>query len=163
VRLVRWADQHKPRGWQRFIAPAVALGLAGVVSVWFPEILGNGKDLSQLLFTDQVGLRLGLALLFLKPLATITCIRSGVPGACLHLHSHSALCWALRWARLERVLAGHADWIFCAAWRGRGPGRDYPGAGVIRGAADGAYRQGPVVHFAAYLGCRNLDIDLPLN
>jgi len=80
VRLVRWADRHKPRGWQRFIAPAIALGLVGVISVWFPEILGNGKDLSQLLFTNQVGLRLVVILLFLKPMATISCIRSGVPG-----------------------------------------------------------------------------------
>jgi H+/Cl- antiporter ClcA len=80
VRLVRWADKKKPRGWQRFIAPSVALGVVGVVSVWFPEILGNGKDLSQLLFTDQVGGRLVLALLLLKPFATIICMRSGVPG-----------------------------------------------------------------------------------
>jgi CIC family chloride channel protein len=80
VRLIRWADQRKPRGWQRFIAPAIALGLLGVASIWFPEILGNGKDLSQLLFTDQVGVRLVVALLLLKPLATIACMRSGVPG-----------------------------------------------------------------------------------
>jgi len=80
VRLVRWADQNKPRGWQRFIAPTVVLGLLGIVSVRFPEILGNGKDLSQLLFSDQVGARLLLALLLLKPLATIMCMRSGVPG-----------------------------------------------------------------------------------
>ena len=80
VRLIRWADKNKPRGWQRFIAPAVVLGLLGIVSVRFPEILGNGKDLSQLLFSDQVGARLLLALLLLKPLATIMCMRSGVPG-----------------------------------------------------------------------------------
>ncbi len=80
VRLVRWADKNKPRGWQRFIAPALVLGLVGIVSVRFPEILGNGKDLSQLLFADQVGTRLLLALLLLKPLATIMCMRSGVPG-----------------------------------------------------------------------------------
>jgi len=80
VRLVRWADKHKPRGWQRFIAPAVALGLVGLVSVRFPQILGNGKDLSQLLFAGQVEVRLVVALLFLKPLATIICMRSGVPG-----------------------------------------------------------------------------------
>ncbi len=80
VRLVRWADQSKPRGWQRFIAPAVVLGLLGLVSVWFPQILGNGKDLSELLFTGQVAVPLILALLFLKPLATIACMRSGVPG-----------------------------------------------------------------------------------
>jgi CIC family chloride channel protein len=80
VRLVRWADRGKPHGWQRFIAPVIVLGLLGAVSVRFPEILGNGKDLSQLLFADQVGLRLLLALLLLKPLATILCMRSGVPG-----------------------------------------------------------------------------------
>ena len=39
VRLVRWADRNKPRGLQRFIAPAIALGLVGVVSAWFPDIL----------------------------------------------------------------------------------------------------------------------------
>ncbi len=80
VRLVRWADKNKPQGWQRFIAPSVVLGLLGIVSVRFPEILGNGKDLSQLLFGDQVGVRLVLALLLLKPMATILCMRSGVPG-----------------------------------------------------------------------------------
>jgi H+/Cl- antiporter ClcA len=80
IRLVRWADKNKPSGWQRFIAPAVVLGFVGVVSIRFPEILGNGKDLSELLFSDQVGVRLLLALLFLRPLATILCMRSGVPG-----------------------------------------------------------------------------------
>ncbi len=80
VRLVRWADKGKPRGWQRFIAPGIVLGLLGTISVHYPELLGNGKDLSQLLFTAQVGLRLLLPLLLLKPLATILCMRSGVPG-----------------------------------------------------------------------------------
>jgi chloride channel protein, CIC family len=80
IRFVRWADKGRPRGWQRFLAPAVVLGLLGLVSVRFPEILGNGKDLSELLFTDLLGLRLVVALLFLKPLATIMCMRSGVPG-----------------------------------------------------------------------------------
>jgi chloride channel protein, CIC family len=80
VRLVRWADQHKPRGWQRFILPMIVLGLLGVVSFWFPQILGNGKDISQLLFSSDVVPRLALAVLLLKPMATIFCIRSGVPG-----------------------------------------------------------------------------------
>lgn len=80
VRLIRWADKNKPRGWQRFIAPAVVLAALGVVSIRFPQILGNGKDVSQLLFAGQVGVRLLLALLLLKPLATILCMRSGVPG-----------------------------------------------------------------------------------
>jgi len=80
VRLVRWADKGKPHGWQRFIAPAIVLGILGIVSIRFPQVLGNGKDLSQVLFNGQLGLRLLLALLLLKPLATILCMRSGVPG-----------------------------------------------------------------------------------
>jgi chloride channel protein, CIC family len=80
VRLVRWADRGKPTGWQRLIAPSLVLGILGVVSVRFPQVLGNGKDVSQLMFAGQVGIGLLLPLLFLKPLATILCLRSGVPG-----------------------------------------------------------------------------------
>src|SRR6202044_3408560 len=52
----------------------------GVVSIWFPQLLGNGKDISQLAFTDQAAPVLLLALLALKPLAPILCMRSGPPG-----------------------------------------------------------------------------------
>jgi CIC family chloride channel protein len=107
VRLVRWADKGKPRGWQRFIAPAVVLGLLGIISVRFPEILGNGKELSQSLFTDGFGISIVLALLMLKPLATILCMRSGVPGG---LFTPSLTFGALLGAAL-----GH-EWI--ALWPG---------------------------------------------
>jgi chloride channel protein, CIC family len=80
VRLIRWADKNKPHGWQRIIAPVGVLGILGVVSIWFPQILGNGKDISQLLFTNQVAPLLVLGLLLLKPAATILCMRSGAPG-----------------------------------------------------------------------------------
>jgi CIC family chloride channel protein len=105
VRLVRWADKNKPHGWQRLIAPVIVLGLVGVVSVWFPQILGNGKDVSQLLFTGQVTPLLVLALLFLKPAATILCIRSGAPGG---LFTPSLTAGALLGATL-----GHAwSWLW---------------------------------------------------
>jgi chloride channel protein, CIC family len=130
VRLVRWADQHKPSGSQRFIAPVVVLGLLGVVSFWFPQILGNGKDLSQLLFADQVMARLALALLLLKPLATILCIRSGVPGG---LFTPSLTFGALLGAAL-----GHAwSWF----WPGVPPGLfALLGAGAVLAATT----QGPI-------------------
>jgi H+/Cl- antiporter ClcA len=130
VRLIRWADQHKPRGWQRFIAPAIALGILGVVSIWFPEILGNGKDLSQLLFTNQVGVRLAVALLLLKPLATVACMRSGVPGG---LFTPSLTFGALLGAAL-----GHA---WSALWPGTPIGFfALLGAGAILAATT----QGPI-------------------
>jgi CIC family chloride channel protein len=80
VRAITWADRTKPGGWQRLLAPVVVLGLLGAVSISFPQLLGNGKDVSQLAFTNQVAPVLLLILLALKPLATVLCVRSGAPG-----------------------------------------------------------------------------------
>ena len=130
VRLVRWADKGKPHGWQRFISPAIVLGLLGVVSVRFPQLLGNGKDLSQLLFADQVEIPVLLALLLLKPIATILCMRSGVPGG---LFTPSLTFGALLGAAL-----GHA---WTALWPGVPPGLfALLGAGAVLSATT----QGPI-------------------
>jgi chloride channel protein, CIC family len=130
VRLVRWADKGKPRGWQRFIAPAIVLGLLGLVSVRFPQLLGNGKDLSQLLFADRVGIPVLLALLLLRPIATILCMRSGVPGG---LFTPSLTFGALLGAAL-----GHA---WTALWPGVPPGLfALLGAGAVLAATT----QGPI-------------------
>jgi H+/Cl- antiporter ClcA len=80
VRVVTWADRNKPRGWRRLTAPLLGLGLLGVVSIWFPQLLGNGRDVSQLAFTNQLAPALLLILLALKPAATALCVRSGAPG-----------------------------------------------------------------------------------
>jgi CIC family chloride channel protein len=130
VRLVRWADKNKPHGWQRFIAPAIVLGLLGVASVRFPQILGNGKDLSQSLFAGQIGVGLVLSLLLLKPLATILCMRSGVPGG---LFTPSLTFGALLGATL-----GHA---WSTLWPGV-PGGFFALLGA--GAVVSATTQGPI-------------------
>jgi H+/Cl- antiporter ClcA len=81
VRTVAWADRTKPTGWRRVVAPIFALGLLGLISIQFPQLLGNGRDLSQLLFTGGVSsVVLLLLLLILKPAATVMCLASGVPG-----------------------------------------------------------------------------------
>jgi H+/Cl- antiporter ClcA len=80
VRLIAWADRNKPTGWLRLIAPTFALGLLGILSIPFPQLLGNGKDIAQLAFTNQVAPLLLLVLVFLRPLATAMCLGSGVPG-----------------------------------------------------------------------------------
>jgi H+/Cl- antiporter ClcA len=81
VRAVAWADRHRPKGWHRLAAPAITLGLLGLVSIPFPQLLGNGRDLSELLFSGILpsGAVLFL-LLILKPAATIACLGSGTPG-----------------------------------------------------------------------------------
>jgi H+/Cl- antiporter ClcA len=130
VRAVTWADRSKPEGWRRLLAPVVSLGLLGVVSIKFPQLLGNGKDVSQLAFTNQVAPLLLLMLLALKPAATILCVRCGAPGG---LFTPSLTVGAL----LGAVL-GHAwTWI----WPGVPPGLfAVLGAGAVLAATT----QGPI-------------------
>jgi H+/Cl- antiporter ClcA len=130
VRVVTWADRSKPQGWRRLTAPLLGLGLLGVVSIWFPQLLGNGKDISELAFTSKVAPALLLMLLWLKPASTVLCVRSGAPGG---LFTPSLTVGAL----LGAVL-GHAwSWIW--------PGVP-PGLFAVLGAAAvlAATTQGPI-------------------
>jgi H+/Cl- antiporter ClcA len=111
VRLIALADRLKPKGWRRLIAPTAALGLLGAVSIAFPQLLGNGRDITQLAFANQVAPMLLLALLVLKPLATALCLGSGVPGG---LFTPSLTLGAL----LGAVLGLAWSW----AWPGVPPG-----------------------------------------
>lgn len=80
VRIIARADRLRPKRWRRLVAPVLALGLLGLVSIPFPQLLGNGKDIAQLVFANQIPFALLLALLILKPAATVLCLGSGVPG-----------------------------------------------------------------------------------
>ena len=80
VRAIAWADAHKPVGWRRVVWPIVVLGGLGVISIPFPQLLGNGRDVAQLAVVGQVGPLLLLALVVLKPAATVACLGSGAPG-----------------------------------------------------------------------------------
>jgi CIC family chloride channel protein len=100
------------------------------VSIWFPQLLGNGKDVSQLAFTGKVAPALLLTLLVLKPGATVLCMRSGAPGG---LFTPSLTVGAL----LGGIL-GHAwSWF----WPGAPPGLfAVLGAGAVLAATT----QGPI-------------------
>jgi CIC family chloride channel protein len=130
VWMVTWADRHRPRGWERFAAPLLIMGSLGVVSIWFPQILGNGKDVSQLAFTGQLTPILLLTLLFLKPAATVLCMRSGAPGG---MFTPSLTAGAL--------LGGILGHVWSYFWPG-------PPAGLFAllgaGAVIGATTQGPI-------------------
>jgi chloride channel protein, CIC family len=83
VRMIAWADRVKPKGSLRIGAPILTLTALGCASIAFPQLLGNGKDITQLAFLGRVAPALLLALLFLKPAATASCLGSGVPGGLL--------------------------------------------------------------------------------
>jgi CIC family chloride channel protein len=80
VKAAFWADRGKPKGSGRLVSPLLALGGLGLASIWFPQLLGNGKDVSALAFSGDVAPWLLLTLAALKPMATILCLRSGAPG-----------------------------------------------------------------------------------
>jgi CIC family chloride channel protein len=130
VRAIAWADRNKPRGWRRFAAPVFTLSLLGVLSIRFPELLGNGKDIVELTFASRMATPLILALLVLKPAASVLCLRSGAPGG---LFTPSLALGALLGAAL-----GHG-WSW--AWPGVPPGL----FAIIGGAAVvAATTQGPI-------------------
>jgi chloride channel protein, CIC family len=81
VRAIAWADRNRPTDWLRFVAPIVVLTSVGLISIPFPQVLGNGKDITQILFSNQMPLfPLVLLLLVLRPAATVFCFASGAPG-----------------------------------------------------------------------------------
>ncbi len=80
VRAVAWADHHRPQGGWRIAAPVAALTLLGAVSIPFPQLLGNGRDVAELAFTGKIAPLLLLALVLLKPAASLICLGSGAPG-----------------------------------------------------------------------------------
>lgn len=92
VRLVTRAERKKPKGWLRIVAPIAGLTALGLVATHFPALLGNGRDISQLLFEATPALGLVLVLLLLKPAAILTCVGTGVPGG---LFTPSLTCGAL--------------------------------------------------------------------
>jgi chloride channel protein, CIC family len=130
VRGIAWADRNKPRGWGRIAAPVLVLGLFGLVSIRFPQLLGNGKDIAELAFKDDIAIPLLLALLLLKPAATILCLGCGAPGG---LFTPSLALGALLGDAL-----GHA---WSSLWPGVQPGL----FGVVGAAAVlAATTQGPI-------------------
>jgi H+/Cl- antiporter ClcA len=143
VRAVAWADRNKPKGWRRLVAPIAALGLLGLLSIPYPELLGNGKDVSWLAFTGKVAPALLFALVLLKPAATVMCLGSGAPGG---LFTPSLTLGAL----LGGVLGYAWSWL----WPGASPGAF---AVVGAGAVLAATTQGPISALVLMMELTGLD------
>ena len=60
---------------------------SGVVSIQYPQLLGNGKGIVQLEALGSLSLGLLCVLLVLKPLATAACLGAGSPGRPVHPHA----------------------------------------------------------------------------
>lgn len=80
VRLIGWVSAHHASERWVLGAPLLAFLILGVLSLAFPQLLGNGRGMADQAFLGQAGLALLLALFVLKPLATALCLGSGASG-----------------------------------------------------------------------------------
>ena len=80
VRFIGWSETGKPKTYMVILAPVLVFIVLGAVSIYFPEILGNGKNVVQEAFGSRLGTGLLCWLLILRPIATAMCLKSGAPG-----------------------------------------------------------------------------------
>jgi CIC family chloride channel protein len=130
VRTIARVNRLKPRRWGRVLVPLVVFTTLGAVSIAYPQLLGNGKDVVQQAFANHLGIALIAVLLVLKPLATAGCLGTGAPGGLFTP--------TLTLGVLFGALLGHG---WGALWPGAAPGS----YAIIGGAAVlAASMQGPL-------------------
>jgi H+/Cl- antiporter ClcA len=80
VKAIGWADTRKPKGFWIILTPLLVFAGLGLASIVYPQLLGNGKNVVQLTFLDQLSFPLLALLLLPRALATVACLGSGTPG-----------------------------------------------------------------------------------
>jgi chloride channel protein, CIC family len=105
IRLIGWVSHHRATGVKVLFAPVLAFGVLGIISIWYPELLGNGKDMAHAAFIGVGSFSLLLALSALKPLVTALCLGSGASGGLFTptlstgavLGGFLGMAWSLAW------------------------------------------------------------------
>src|SRR5579859_5374790 len=81
ARMIAWAHRLRPpAGWPRVVVPVAVFTGLGLLSIPYPQLLGNGKNVAQLAVVGGLSVGLLAVLCVLKPLATVACLGSGAPG-----------------------------------------------------------------------------------
>ncbi len=81
IRVIARAHRSRPTSRTlQLLAPIAVFAALGVLSIAYPQLLGNGKNVVQLALVGQLAAGLMAALVVLKPIATAGCLGSGAPG-----------------------------------------------------------------------------------
>ncbi|WP_241133640.1 chloride channel protein [Achromobacter insuavis] len=83
VQLTSAARRQAARGWRLPLAALVNFTLIGVLAVFLPALLGNGKGPAQLGFSSELTLGMAALLLVLKVAITSGSLRAGASGGLL--------------------------------------------------------------------------------
>jgi H+/Cl- antiporter ClcA len=105
IRLIGWVSHHQPSGRISAVTPLLAFGVLGLIAFAYPQLLGNGQDMTHDAFLGIGGLGLLLMLFALKPLVTALCLGSGASGGLLTptlstgavLGGALGIAWSLAW------------------------------------------------------------------
>lgn len=81
--LAKWAGDHRPKSWAILIVMPAVFTAVGVLSIWFPQILGNGRALGQLGLTGSAPLLFIAAVVVVKFASTVGTIGAGAAGGTL--------------------------------------------------------------------------------
>ncbi|KTD11596.1 chloride channel protein [Legionella gratiana] len=78
------AQSRAPRDWKIMVLCIVNFFIIGLISIYFPEILGNGRSAAQLGFDgNMLGLGVAIVLFILRVLIVCTSIQAGASGGIL--------------------------------------------------------------------------------
>lgn len=151
-RTMSHAQFKAPRGVRLIVASFLSFLLVALLTVHFPELLGNGKGLAQLTFSQNIDLRLAAELLILKVTIIAVVFRGGArwsadSGPC---HGRSA-----RDRHRQRVEPGSTR----DSHRSSGHRGSVGILGGIDGDADNGSRPGngihePAIEFVSAFGTR---------
>lgn len=83
TRLTAKARAHAQHDFKMVLLCLVNFSIVGVLAIYFPSILGNGKSPAQLEFNTLVGIGLSTILLFIRVIIVCTSLRSGAQGGLL--------------------------------------------------------------------------------
>jgi len=101
-----WAEKHKPQGARVLWLLPAASALTAVVSIWLPQVMGNGRALGQFALSATAPSALTVLLLGMgvKSVLTLLTIRAGASGGVLQpaiaLGAAAGAALGLGWAAL---------------------------------------------------------------
>ncbi len=80
---VRAARTRAPKNWHLVMWSVLVLAALGVLAMYYPQLLGNGKGLEDLGLSNSLNPTLGVVLFLLKALMVVAALRAGVRGGLL--------------------------------------------------------------------------------
>lgn len=137
------ARSHVQSNWQMPVFCLLAFSLLAALSLYFPQLPGNGKGPMQLALSDELGFPGAAMLLVLKMVVILAALRGGAEGGLL---------------TPGLAVGGLASLLLCMLWQQLLPGGDYGSFALVGAAAFlAASMQMPITAVALVMEFTHMD------